>query len=413
MEKILINTKDENNNEHYNKVFYTLKNTFLNQKIALFLRFIFLKKVQFMLTLLFTIIFLNGNIYGSNVIDEVSEVIDMEDLKNIDNVINQRGIENLNVTDIFKKVLLGENYNFLDALNEIKNIVYNDYKGYVNILTNIMLITILQGFLGNISESFKSKNVAKIGTYVIYVAFITSVITTIYETVRITSDYLSFASDFTLSLVPIYVSILGLNLKVTSATSLAPIILFLSKLIIHLYSNVILNLIYIFSIMNLINLIAEKQILNNYIKIGIKVIKAVIKYLTQGYIFVISLVGIGSPIANNLITKTGKYAVKSVPIIGNTLGSAMDSMLLIGDSTKRGFVFAIVLVSIIILLLYIIKIFVINIIFYIASIICSPVAEGNIIKALNTSSVFFEMLISVCVSTAFMITYTMLIILFV
>ncbi len=368
-----------------------------------------------LLIIIFFTFFFTSMVFASSVYEEIENVINFEEVEKIDNVIYQQEHFNLSIQDIFENLILGnyDEYTFSEFLSQISLSFKNSINTLISLFTNIILIVVLQGFLGAVASSFKTKSVAKIGSYIIYIAFLTSIISIIYDLVVNTTSYLSFASDFTFALIPLYTSILTLNLKVTTATVMAPIILILSKVIIYLYSNILVNLVYIFSVVNLINLITEKDILNNYINISIKLIKSVVKYCTQGYILLISLIGIGTPIANTLLLKTSKYAVKSVPVIGNTLGSAMDSMTLLGDTTKRGFVVAIIIISIVILINYLIKIFLTNLVFYLASIVISPVAEKNIIKALNTSITFFEILISICVSTAVMITYSMLIILFI
>ncbi len=374
-----------------------------------------MKNIIIFITFILLIGLFSRDVQASEIYEDIQSTIDIEGFENVDTLLQNEDIDGLSITNIFEKVIIGdyEDFSFRNIYKDIVSYIKKDINKHIRLFSNIILIVILQGVLGNISSSFKSKGVSKIGSYVIYIAFITSIIQVIKETVILTSSYLTFGSEFTLALMPIYASILAINLKVTTATVVAPIILALSKIIIYLYSHILVNLIYIFAVINLINLITEKNILSNYIKVAVKGIKGVIKYSTRGYILLMSLVGIGTPIANNIALKTGKYVVKGIPVIGNTLGSAMDSMTLVGDVSKRGFVFAVIIISVVILLNYVVKIFITNMVLYISSIVISPVAESNTINALNTCSIFFEMLISICVSASIMITYSVLILLFV
>ncbi|MFV0518785.1 MAG: stage III sporulation protein AE [Lachnospirales bacterium] len=346
-------------------------------------------------------------------ISSFNQVIGEDESENIQEVLDE-GEYKLDFTEIIENVFFGEKLlDFEYLFNYFKNILITAFNECVKLLISFIVIALLQAFLLNLSESFKSKGIASLSTYIVYSAFIAIVINSINTAIIIALDYLDFASNFTLALIPAYMSILTFTLKITTATTIAPVLFFLVRVIINFYSKVFINIIYIFAVLNLINLLSEKDFLKNFIDIGLKGIKTIIKYTTIFFMAIISLIGIGTPITSNILTKTGQYALKSVPVIGNTIGSAVDTMLSLGEASTKVFVFAIVFISIVILLSYIIKIFILNLIFYISSFLITTIGDTKIINALNRSTAFFELIISICVSTAIMFTYCIIILLFI
>ncbi len=345
--------------------------------------------------------------------ENFSQVVSEENTNNIESVLEGQGVD-LSFEEVINSVFLGENFlDFGFLFSSLTKLVKEEFFSYFKMLINIVMIALLQGFLGNLSESFKSKSISSLCTYLVYTAFIAIIINSINDAIIIATDYIAFCQDFTLALVPAYVSLLTFTLNITTASIIAPVILFFAKFILQVYASIFINLIYILAVMNLINLLSEKDMLKNFIDLGVKGLKFAIKYSTIGFMAIISLIGIGSPIGTTFFTKTGQYALKSVPVIGNTLGSALDTMLALGDVSKKAFVFAILFISIFILLTYLIRIFIMNFVLYASSFIITTIGEKKIIKALNTSATFFELLISICISSALMFTYSIVILLFV
>lgn len=361
--------------------------------------------------LILMLILLNSNMIFASDYKEINSIITDDDFNEIQKVLDE-DIE-YSFKEVFIDIFTGKDISDFNFIVFLSDFLLRECRKYTGLFVKIIVIAILQSILSNLKTSLELKSVSNLCTYVIYTVFIITIIEVIGDSMSIIGTYLDFIVQFVYALIPVYVSVLSFNLQVSTALTLSPIILFYSNVVLHFYKNILLNIVYVFSIMNLINILTEKSILDNFIEISLKLIRAFIKYVTIGFIGIISLMGVYAPISSNLAVKTGKYFIKGVPIVGNTLESAMDTYSLLGDVTKNTFVTTVVIFSLLYAFIYIVQVVIKNLVLYASSIVVSVVTDKKITRAINNSIKFLEIYIAIGFSTFIFVSYSIIVIIFI
>ncbi len=342
--------------------------------------------------------------------EKAIEIVGNENIENINDVLNQ----NNDIVIDYEKLFVDSINGNLDLnLNNIIDGLYHEIiklvKNYSSIISTIILIIVISSFLTSITDSLGNKGASTVASFILYVTFITTVINNVYSAVSLTNNLLIVAEQLLQVIIPIYMTMLVVTLHSVTATAFSPILIFLSNLIIVFYKNILINVIFFTFILSVTNYIYDKSIMSTSISIIQKGIKNAIKYTTITYMAIVSIAGFSAPISDNIIANTSKYTLKSIPVLGNTVGGAIDLILSIASGVSFAIVLIIVVGCIIFFVHYVLPIIVLNITFYVTNMIAGAISDIKIVNTLNSCSFYFEMLIGVSMSTFVMLIYSMLV----
>lgn len=343
-------------------------------------------------------------------------LIDEDDLSSIDTIVNKNydlGFE-FSTSELFTKLVKGEiDFSFDSFVNGISKYFFEIFSDYTTLLYILIILCIGNAFLQNLTKSFKSEGASKIAFYISYILLVSQIILVTNTIVGYVDEYLNNFSMIIDSIMPLYTTILIATFHSVSSEALSMILVFLSDVIFHFYSEVMLQLIKLLSIISVINLISEYGILTEFVNRAHKILSIIIKYTTIAFISIVGLVGIGSPVSDDLVVKSSKAVLSFVPVVGSTIGGALESVNVLGSISSKIVVFIVVIVIGTMLLAVMLKIIAVNIVFYIASIVAGIVNASFFSQALNKSTKYFDLMISIVFSSTLMFLVSTCVLLFI
>ncbi len=360
-------------------------------------------KKKFLIYIILFIFFSTKNIYAS---DEVTNTFNMLDTSTINTLTTA---ENFSFTDMFTALTTGElDLSPVNIINYVFSKTFSEIFLNMALIRNILLITVLSAFFSNISSSLQSSDASNLAFYAFYVAIVTILYNSFYLAYQVCFDLIDTIYNFTIASIPLITSSILLSGNPAFLSAFNPLLWFFSETVIILVRTVLLPFILCIASLDIINRINDKEILSNFCKTSKQSIKWALKVLSGVFISLLAVVRITSPLYDGLITKTAKIGISTVPIVGSSLSSALDTAIYLGKSTKNSALVALIILLIIYISIYFIKLFSFLIIYKISAIAIEPIADKKISKSISMVGDYVGYFMASCFFVSCMFIFSIL-----
>ena len=319
--------------------------------------------------------------------DEIlSQELSQLDTQELSELLNQNSVfGDATIDDIVNKAVDGQNIFETDnVISSLKDLFVFEIKDTITLGIEIIAICIILGLLKSISGSFGERSVSKIALLVCSscIAAITMVnLGIVYELASGAMETMVYIMEI---ILPIMLPLLIASGGITSAGMLSPLVSGIVTSFAAIISNVIFPVMFISSVMFVIDSLLEK-----------KYISSIGKFLRNTAAFatglLVTIFG-GITVIQSIVTKAAdgaavegaKYAAGSfIPIIGSFASDSLDLAITCVRVIKS----TVGVVGIIILLcalaMPVIKIIAIAVIYKLTAIVSQLLGEGRISEALN------------------------------
>lgn len=381
------------------------------------------KRVRILIYLFIIITLFPVNIYGvEDSDDKLPQVYVEEQLKNfnieeLENII----IEEPEISEYFPDISLK---NYLQSLFKGENIVdvKNVFKGVLgiffaevienlNILIQIVVITIICALLINLQGAFENDSVGEIGLFACYIILASLVIKSFVICIDLGQNTVNKMVDFMQIILPILLTLLVAIGGVTSKLLFNPVIIGIINLISVAIKSFVFPLIFFSFITGIISKMSKKIQFTKLSELLRQIIVIVISISMVIFIGVMSIYGIGAKI-DGVSIRTAKFAVDQfVPIIGKFLSDAVETVIGCSGILKNAIGLVGVFSLFLICIVPIFKIIALIFIYKVAIVVIEPIADKNIISFFEeVSKSLLLILVSIlAVATMFFITISIII----
>ena len=262
-------------------------------------------------------------------------------------------------------------------------------------MSGIIIIVIIGSLLKSICENLGNESISKIAYYVEYILIVTIVMKNFSDIISEIKISIQNLSAFSNSLIPLLMTLMIAAGNIISSSTLEPIILMIVTISSNLVINVILPLMLVSTTISIIANLSNDISIN---KISKLIDKGSVFVLTVVLTIFISIAGMESSVTSSLdvtTKKLGKTIATSVPVVGNILGDAVDTISGYTNIIKKstGIVGIIVVISI--CLEPILKILSYMVIYYIGEALAEPIADEGIVKIFGTMGKTYKILLAI------------------
>ncbi len=371
-----------------------------------------IKKFFFVVSLMFTLICVNSSqVYATD--DVLKESLEAYDFSEVNTVLSNESGFGISFEKLVQDILVGKiDLSVDDIVNYVVDSFQEQYTQIITLFFDIFILGVSSAFIQNLTNTVKPKATASMGNYVCYIVLIHMLATTLAEIMLISTTFFSFIESFTEATIPILMGTLAFSGYLGTLYFVQPVLVLLSYIISYLFESLLTKFIFVIAIIEIINGVTTKDLLGNFCDIGNKIIKWSLRTIVVGYIGVLSLIKIGAPISDNLVKRGAKAAVGALPVVGNTLKSAVDTVSMVADATSNALTFALIVAVLLYAIGYFIPILAYNIIFTVSYILIEPIAEKNIVKAIKSLTKYIGYLLSLFSVSVFLFIFTVVIVLF-
>ena len=234
--------------------------------------------------------------------------------------------DDFDISDIFTNALKGR-FDNNKILKFCLNLFGQDFKKAITSIAGIVIVVVITAILKSISENLGNESTGKIAFFVEYILVVLILMKNFAEIVGKTRETIQNATAFSNSLIPLFTTLIIATGKINSAGVIEPILLLIVSFINNVISNLVIPLILASTALGIISKISDEvkvEKISKLIKKGS--IWGISTALTL-FITIASLEGGLTSNLDNFTKKAGKSVISvAVPVVGNILGSAIDTI---------------------------------------------------------------------------------------
>jgi stage III sporulation protein AE len=338
----------------------------------------------------------------TDIADTVLESLDINEAEKFINQ-NESIIGDINLRDLIIKVITGKlNLNPGDIINMLlKTVVGELYKnGYI--IRNILIVSIIMAVLKSLSASFKMKAVGELGFYAGYMTLVLLLFSSFKLSISMAETLISSIHDIMQVCVPLMTSLAAVSGKPMTALAFNPTIMFIIYILMGFIKTTIIVCIYLSATMQIVNYLSEQEFLSKFNELIKSGIGFTLKGLAVFITVILSLQRLSVPMFNNLAVKTGKSAVKAIPLVGDVMIGAMDSVMYVSSSIKSGVLISILIAVVLICALPLVKMAVFIFTYKFIAAIIQPISDERIVECIDSVGDYTSIVLSASSFVVFM-----------
>lgn len=340
------------------------------------------------------------------------DVVDITEFSDTMKEFNNEIIAGYDYEDIIEGIKVGNfEFDYKKIFSNAGNFMMKEIRSNIGLAIQIIIISLLMGFLDNLKGNFSSDGVSQIAFYVCYIVLVTLIIASFVQIYNVTYEVVVEIERFMKVLIPIIFGIIVASGGVTISSLIYPVLAFGTEFITIFMTNFLLPISMIAFSLGIISNIGSKVTISKLPSLLKSVSLWCMGIILTIFIGILSLEGTIASTVDGVTVKTAKFLFSgSVPVVGKLLGDSVDvilgSTLIIKDAV--GFIGIAVLFGM--ALVPIIKIIVVIGIYGGLSAIIEPFSDKRICKCLGDTADAGKMLlgIAVCVTVMVIIGTVML-----
>lgn len=363
-------------------------------------------------------LFLYGIVNGDgieNLIEEQIDQLSLENLQEFANQINKESgglIPQLNIRDIIK-MSFNKNHTFSikELLNGIWCYIMMELLQNIHLLGKIIILSVFCAIFQNLHNGFQSESISRLAYSICYAMIIILAVQSFGIVSKTCIDTIDSMVLFMQSLLPILISLLLSVGGITSSSLFQPIVYTSVTVISTFIKTVVIPLVIFSSVLSIISNISEKIRITRLASLIRGIAIALLGTVLTAFTGVISVQGLAASSLDGVMAKTAKFAVDSfVPIIGDFLSEAFDTVIGCSLLIKNGISIAGLFLLLLITLLPIIKILAIFISYKLSAALIQPIIDNELVQSLNdiSNSILVLLCCMISVGTLFFVAITII-----
>lgn len=334
---------------------------------------------KFLLVLIFIFI-IPSKIFANELGDQLKGY-DFDKVTAIINSNIDENVEQVDFNNLVAEIISGR-FNFLSLPSVAKDIFFRDIKENIVDVRNLFMLIVLAGVIKNLTDSFNTKSTAEIAFYISYIVIVTKLFVSFKISVGIAQNLLQNISQIVQASLPLIISLMVSSGNISASAVFNPIIFLISDVII-LIINFILPAVVMFVTVQIINNITGKNLIANFAELIKNLIGWCLKIISIAFMAVLSLQRITAPLLETVAAKSAKFAVNSIPLVGEVFTGAVDSVISWAHLIKNGTLVALIVSVFFLCMVPIIKLSVCILIYKIFAAIIQPISDERIVKCVE------------------------------
>lgn len=344
-----------------------------------------------------------SSVSNSDIIESQKESLDISNFITEANEYTKDVFSDTDVGQLLDSAISGK-INNKKIMLSIWNLFGEEFTSCITTIGSIIIIIVIHSVIKSISDGLENKSISQVTYYVQYILIVTMIMTNFSDILNMVKESIDNLVGFMNSLIPILITLMITTGSIASSNIVQPILLFMITFIGNFIKNIIIPIVLVSTALGIVSKISDRLQIDKLAKFFKSSVVWVLGIVLTFFVGVLSLEGTLSSSVDGLTAKTTKAAVSSfIPVVGKILGDAVDTV--IGCSTilknALGIIGTIIIIAICIK--PIIKLVILMAMYYLASAVCQPIADGKIIKLLEQMGDTFKLLLAIMCSISVML----------
>ncbi len=347
---------------------------------------------------------------GDQIASEVGGQIEDLELGDLENILNNVGDEEFgffkdtSFKGMITKLINGEfTASSTSVFKAVIDLVFEDVLEFLPILTSVVAIGILCGFMKALKGGMGGRSVGDIVHFVCFSVIVVLIIKTAAEMVWLTSSTLLSIQSQMEAVFPIMLTLIAALGGTVSVSLFQPTIALLSSAVVTIFTKFVMPIFIFTLVFSIISNLTNTVKLNKFTAFFNSLFKYVIGFVLTIFTAFLSIQGITANSHDGVSFRTAKFAIKSyVPILGGYLSDGLDVILTSSMLIKNAVGVSGLLLLVLTILAPLIKICVFTLCLKLTSAILEPVADTKIANFVSGVSKTMTMLVVMIIGVSFM-----------
>jgi stage III sporulation protein AE len=314
--------------------------------------------------------------------------------------------------DLASRAVNGElDLPFEGILSAAWRLLFQELYANAGLMRNLIILGILCAVLKTLTDAYKDKEVGELAFYAVYIVIVIVLVTSFGVVTDIVNGLVDMLSTLMSAAIPLMISLLVMSGNAAGAYALNPLMIFTANLITAFVKNILTPVIIMGAAIQLINYIVERDVLSRLTELLKSAVSWGIKGIALLYAAVISLQRISLPLVNNLAVRTGKAAMKAVPVVGGILDGTLDTVLYWTSSVKSGVLAALIAVVALACAVPVVKAVAVILAYKLTAALIQPVSDPRVVKCIDSVGAYSSLLLQAGLIVVAMFVYTIVILL--
>ena len=332
-----------------------------------------------------------GGVCGTEIAAEDDSFSVLEDaVEDLDRIMG----DHLSLEKLYHDMISGD-FSFSPAavLSAVQELIFQELRVSVSLFGQLLLFGVIASVFHVFSQSFSEGGAAKVGQWVIYLAFLLVAVSSFYTAMDIGSDVIYKAADFLYAVFPILLGAFALTGGAVASAVVQPTILMVVTLFLGLLERFFLPLVLIMAVLVICSNMSPRYSFKKFYGLLRSIFLCALGFLLTIFSGILGWEGFAAATADGLALKTVKMATGSfIPIVGGYIADAFDAILGAGVLLRSSIgIFGIVAVAVIIIGPAL-RLLLMSLLFKITAALLQPFGEDGYVTALSDFSSVILML---------------------
>lgn len=354
----------------------------------------------------------------TELIEDLNETIDFQ-LENLDFGDIERIVGDLTSyeTEIFGsssfsnkigKIISGDfSSGQKNVFSAIVNLIFDDILQFVPLLTSIIVIAIICGFVSNLRSENNSKSIGDIIHFVCYGVIIVLVMTGVVRLIKTASNSIQMIKTQMEVVFPILLTLMTAIGASASVAVYQPAVVFLSSFVMQVLSSVLMPIFIFMLVFIIVSNLTSTVKLDKFAKFFGSAFKWILGIVFTVFMAFLAIQGITASSYDGVSIRTAKYAIRSyVPLLGGYLSEGFDVIMASNVLIKNAVGASGLILMFSSIISPVIQIVVFSLILKLASAILEPLTDTRISDFLYSVGKTLSLLVTIIVGISFMYLIT-------
>jgi len=297
-------------------------------------------------------------------------------------------------------------------MNAFANVIFGEFMANGQLIRQLLVIAIIGALMSVLTEAFKHKSAGETGFYVTFLMTAAIAVSSFYIAVGVLTRLISTVTGIMQASTPIMIGLLAMGGNFVGAAGFNSILFFALQFLTRFISGVFVPLVLAAAALDIASkLSADGKKLDKLAELTRKIADWTLKGILALFAFLLTLQRLTAPIVSNLAIRTSRNVVGAVPVVGNALTAAMDTVVSFSQAARSGVLVALVLVLCAAIAGPVIKIAALSFMYKVVAAFIQPVADTRLVALMDSIGKHLGLLFAAAVLIGVMCIYTVVILL--
>jgi stage III sporulation protein AE len=291
------------------------------------------------------------------------------------------------------------------------NLVFAEFFTNAALIRQLFMIAVLGALLRVLTLHFTHKSAGEMGFFVTYLLTVALAVSSFHVSVGILTGLTDSVSVMMNAAVPVMVGLMAMSGNFAGAAGFHPLMFIALQLVTRFITLVFIPLILSAAALDIVNYLSTENKLDKLAALVRKIADYTLKAIVGVFMFLLTLQRIAAPIITNTALRTTRSIAGAVPVVGNALTAAMDTVVHFSTAARSAVLVALVLVICLALAAPLLKMFVLSWVYRIAAAVIQPVSEERLTQLMDTAGKAMGQMFNAAVLLGVMCLYSVIILL--